>query len=122
MPSDGQKSSAVRELESLRIARAEAPKRRSRLVPAAITLVVLAILGGIGYEVYLRTLGRPIEVQTAMVTVRSAGQPGVMLTGSGYVVTQHKYISVGDQRRRHHRVGTDRGRSDREEGRPAREN
>ncbi len=95
MPSDGQKSSAVRELESLRIARAEAPKRRSRLVPAAITLVVLAILGGIGYEVYLRTLGRPIEVQTAMVTVRSAGQPGVMLTGSGYVVTQHKYISVG---------------------------
>ena len=30
-----------------------------------------------------------------MVTVRSAGQPGVMLTGSGYVVTQHKYISVG---------------------------
>jgi RND family efflux transporter MFP subunit len=95
MPSEGQKSSAVRELESLRIARAEAPKRRSRLVPAAITLVVLAILSGIGYEVYLRTIGRPIEVQTAMVTVRSAGQPGVMLTGSGYVVTQHKYISVG---------------------------
>jgi RND family efflux transporter MFP subunit len=34
-------------------------------------------------------------VQTATVTVRSAGQPGVMLTGSGYVVTKHKYISVG---------------------------
>ena len=56
---------------------------------------MLAVLGGVGYEVYLRTLGRPIEVQTAMVTVRSAGQPGVMLTGSGYVVTKHKYISVG---------------------------
>jgi RND family efflux transporter MFP subunit len=94
MPPDGQKTSAVRELESLRIARAE-PKRRSRLLPVAITLVVLAILGGVGYEVYLRTLGRPIEVQTAMVMVRSAGQPGVMLTGSGYVVTKHKYISVG---------------------------
>ncbi len=95
MPPDGQKTSAVRELESLRIARAEAPKRRSRLMPALITLVVLAVLAGVGYEVYLRTLGRPIDVQTAMVAVRSAGQPGVMLTGSGYVVTQHKYISVG---------------------------
>jgi RND family efflux transporter MFP subunit len=94
MPPDGQKTSAVRELESLRIARAE-PKRRSRMLPAAITLVALAIVTGVGYEIYLRTLGRPIEVQTAMVSVRSAGQPGVMLTGSGYVVTKHKYISVG---------------------------
>ena len=94
MPPDGPKSSAVRELESLRIARAE-PKRRSRLLPIAITVVVLAVLAGVGYEVYMRTLGRPPEVQTAMVTVRSAGQPGVMLTGSGYVVTKHKYISVG---------------------------
>jgi HlyD family secretion protein len=94
MPPDGPKNSAVRELESLRIARAE-PKRRSRLLPIAIILVVLALLAGGGYEVYLRTLGRPPEVQTAMVTVRSAGQPGVMLTGSGYVVTKHKYISVG---------------------------
>jgi RND family efflux transporter MFP subunit len=94
MPPEGPKSSAVRELESLRIARAE-PKRPSRLLPIAISLVVLAVLSGVGYEVYLRTLGRPPEVQTAMVTVRSAGQPGVMLTGSGYVVTKHKYISVG---------------------------
>jgi RND family efflux transporter MFP subunit len=95
MPPDGQKNSAVRELESLRIARAEAPKRRSRLVPIAITVLVLGVLSVVGYEVYLRTLGRPPEVQTASVTVRSAGQPGVMLTGSGYVVTKHKYISVG---------------------------
>jgi len=94
MPPDGPKSSAVRELESLRIARAE-PKRRSRLLPIAITVVVLAVLAGVGYEVYIRTLGRPPEVQTAMVTVHSAGQQGVMLTGSGYVVTKHKYISVG---------------------------
>jgi RND family efflux transporter MFP subunit len=95
MPPDVQKTSSVRELESLRIARAETPKRRSRMVPAAITIVILAVLAGVGYEVYLRTLGRPPEVQTATVTVRSAGQPGVMLTGSGYVVTKHKYISVG---------------------------
>jgi len=95
MPADIPKNSAVRELESLRIARAETPKKRSRLLPVAITVVVLAILAGVGYEVYLRTLGRPPEVQTATVIVRTAGQPGVMLTGSGYVVTKHKYISVG---------------------------
>lgn len=95
MPADGQKLSAVRELESLRIKRAEAPRRPSRIVPAAISLVVLAILSVVGYEIYLRTWGRPPEVQTAVVSVHSAGQQGVMLTGSGYVVTQHKYISVG---------------------------
>jgi RND family efflux transporter MFP subunit len=95
MPPESPKPSAVRELESLRIARAEAPKRRSRLVPIAITVVVVAALAGVGYEVYMRTLGRPPEVQTAIVSVRTAGQPGVMLTGSGYVVTKHKYISVG---------------------------
>src|SRR5690242_3645129 len=95
MSPETSKTAAVRELESLRIARADAPKRRSLLLPVAITLVVLAILAGVGYEVYQRTLGRPPEVQTAVVSVRSAGQPGVMLTGSGYVVTKHKYISVG---------------------------
>jgi RND family efflux transporter MFP subunit len=95
MAADGPKSAAVRELESLRIARAEEPKSRSRALPIAIVILVLAFLGGVGYEVYLRTLGRPPEVQTATVTLRTAGQPGVMLTGSGYIVTQHKYISIG---------------------------
>jgi RND family efflux transporter MFP subunit len=94
MPPEAPKNSPVRELESLRIARAEA-KKPSRVLPVAITVVILAVLAGVGYEVYLRTLGRPPEVQTATVTMRTAGQPGVMLTGSGYVVTQHKYISVG---------------------------
>jgi RND family efflux transporter MFP subunit len=95
MSAEGPKSAAVRELESLRIARAEQPKRPSRVVPAALIIVVLAILAGAGYEIYLRTIGKPPEVQTAIVSVRSAGQPGVMLTGSGYIVTQHKYISIG---------------------------
>jgi len=94
MPPESPKNSPVRELESLRIARAEA-KKPTRVIPIAITIVVLAVLAGVGYEVYLRTLGRPPEVQTATVSIRTAGQPGVMLTGSGYVVTRHKYISVG---------------------------
>jgi HlyD family secretion protein len=85
----------IRELESLRIARAAQPKKPSRIVPASITLVVLAVIGVAGYVVYQKTLGRPPEVQTAIVAVKEAGQAGTVLTGSGYIVTQHKYIVIG---------------------------
>jgi membrane fusion protein, multidrug efflux system len=85
----------IRELESLRIARAAQPKKPSRIVPAAITLAVLAVVGVAGYVVYQKTLGRPPEVQTAIVAVKEAGQAGTVLTGSGYIVTQHKYIVIG---------------------------
>ncbi len=85
----------IRELESLRIARAAEPERRSRLVPAAIAIVVIAVIGAAGWLVYQRTLGRPIEVQTAIVTMKQAGQAGTLLTGSGYIITQHKYIVIG---------------------------
>jgi RND family efflux transporter MFP subunit len=34
-------------------------------------------------------------VQTATVMLKQAGQAGTVLTGSGYVVTQHKYIVIG---------------------------
>jgi len=42
-----------------------------------------------------RTVGRPQTVQTILVVSNRGGQPGVMLTGSGYVVTRHKYITIG---------------------------
>jgi HlyD family secretion protein len=84
----------IRELESLRIARA-AQKKPSRIVPAIILLVVLAVAGAAGYVVYQRTIGRPPEVQTALVMVKQAGQAGTVLTGSGYVITKHKYIVIG---------------------------
>jgi HlyD family secretion protein len=84
----------IRELESLRIARA-AQKKPSRIIPAAIVLVVLAVAGAAGYVVYQRTIGRPPEVQTALVMVKQAGQAGTVLTGSGYVITKHKYIVIG---------------------------
>src|SRR5260370_21753644 len=48
-----------------------------------------------GYVVYQRTLGRPPEVQTAIVSVKQAGQAGTVLTGRGYVITRHKYIVIG---------------------------
>ncbi|MGO9059236.1 MAG: efflux RND transporter periplasmic adaptor subunit [Candidatus Binataceae bacterium] len=85
----------VHDLEALRIKREPQPQRRSRLLPVALVLLVLAALAAGGYQVYGHTLGRPTEVQTAYVTMQRAGQPGVVLTGSGYVVTGHKYITIG---------------------------
>ena len=96
MSSETPRPANIRELESLRIARSE-PVKRGRLLPALIVLVVLALIGVGGYEIYLRTYGKPIEVQTATVTFKSAGTPGTLLTGSGYIVTKQKYITIGAQ-------------------------
>jgi HlyD family secretion protein len=95
LSTEAPKGPNIRELESLRIARAANPKKPSRIIPAVITLVVLAIVGAAGYVVYQKTLGRPPEVQTAIVSVKQAGQAGTVLTGSGYVITRHKYIVIG---------------------------
>jgi RND family efflux transporter MFP subunit len=85
----------IRELESLRIKRAPEARQRFGLIPAALILLVGMAAAAGAYEVYQRTLGRPLEVRTAYVTMQRAGQPGVVLTGSGYVVTRHKYITIG---------------------------
>jgi len=85
------------ELATLRIERPqEQPRRkRSRLVSMSTLLLLTAVLGAASYVMYAKTLGRPQTVQTIMVVSNGAGQPGVMLTGSGYVVTRHKYITIG---------------------------
>src|SRR6266481_90916 len=85
----------IRELESLRIARSAEPRKPSRIIPVLVILVILAVVGVAGWAVYQRTLGRPPEVQTATVILKQAGQAGTVLTGSGYIVTQHKYIVIG---------------------------
>ena len=85
----------IRELESLRIARSAEPRKPSRIIPVLVVLVILAVVGVAGWAVYQRTLGRPPEVQTATVMLKQAGQAGTVLTGSGYIVTQHKYIVIG---------------------------
>ena len=95
MASDAPRGPNIRELESLRIARSAEPKKPSRIIPALVILVILAVVGVAGWAVYQRTLGRPPEVQTATVILKQAGQAGTVLTGSGYIVTQHKYIVIG---------------------------
>src|SRR5262245_43331218 len=85
------------ELETLRIARPqEHPQRkRSRVVSMAILMVLTTVLGAAGYVMYAKTIGRSPTVQTLRVVARTDRQSRVLLTGSGYIVTRHKYITIG---------------------------
>src|SRR6058998_1623390 len=85
------------DLEILRIERPqEHPQRkRSRLVSIAILLLLTTVLGAAGYVIYAKTIGRSPTVQTMMVVARTDHQSSILLTGSGYIVTRHKYIIIG---------------------------
>src|SRR3989440_7029782 len=84
------------ELETLRIVRPqEQPRRkRSRLVSIAILMLLLTVVGAASYVIYAKTIGRSPTVQTMMVVARTDRQSSVLLTGSGYIVTRHKYIII----------------------------
>jgi HlyD family secretion protein len=83
-------------LDALRIARRPEPRRRGRnpYVMALGALMVVIAVAGAGYATYL-FLTRPMLVQAVGVTSNQPAGPGILLTGSGYVVTRHKYIIVG---------------------------
>ena len=85
------------ELEALRIARPQEQPRRKRspLISIAMLVLLAAVLGAVGYVLYAKTIGRPPTVQTMMVVARTDRQSSVLLTGSGYIVTRHKYITIG---------------------------
>src|SRR5215831_9383505 len=85
------------ELETLRIERPQAQpqRKRSRLVSMAILPLFTTVLGAAGYVMYAKTIGRSPTVQTMMVVARTDRQSRVLLTGSGYIVTRHKYITIG---------------------------
>src|SRR6266478_6539673 len=85
------------ELDQLRIVRPPERARRARnpVVLAAVMLLAVVIVGAVGFLVYAQTLGRPLTVKTIMVQASHGTEPAVLLTGSGYIVTRHKYITVG---------------------------
>ncbi len=84
-------------LEALRIIRPKEKARRERRPGVLLAMILLATATTAtgAYEVYRRTAGRPQTVQTIVVVSNRGGQPGVILSGSGYVVTRHKYITIG---------------------------
>ena len=90
-------STRYHELDRLRIARPPERARRARnpVVSATVMLLAVAIVGAVVYLVYTQTLGRPLTVKTIMVQGSHGAEPAVLLTGSGYIVTRHKYITVG---------------------------
>src|SRR5437660_2909656 len=85
------------ELETLRIERPqEQPRRkRSRLVSIAIVMLLTTVLGAVSYLIYAKTIGRPPAVQTMVIVARTDHQSSILLSGSGYIVTRHKYITIG---------------------------
>jgi len=95
VPDLSPRPSGPRDIGSLRIERNAPSPRKSRVIPFLVALSTLGVLGVAGYVVYAHTLGAPIAVQTAIVSANSGDQPRILLTGSGYVVTQHKYIVIG---------------------------
>lgn len=66
--------------------------RRTRLLIAAGLAVVIGT-AAFGARVVLDR--RMPTVRTAYVEARTPGQPSTLLTGSGYIVTSHKYITIG---------------------------
>src|SRR5438552_3759539 len=58
-------------------------------------MLLLTVLGAASYVIYAKTIGRSPTVQTMMVVARTDRQSSVLLTGSGYIVTRHKYIIIG---------------------------
>jgi len=86
-----------RDLETLRIVRAapKAERKRGPRSSLAVVAVAALLLATAGYAAYSRTVGRPLEVQTVVLEPAHSSQPGVILTGSGYIVTRHKYITIG---------------------------
>jgi RND family efflux transporter MFP subunit len=85
------------ELQALRIDRSSPRPRRSR-APLALAggALGLVLLGGAAFV--WRSLTRPVPVEVAYAERSepgSAAASGPVLSGSGYVVTGDKYISIG---------------------------
>lgn len=84
------------DLSSLRIERAAAvrrpPRRRRRWL---LPLLLLLAVAGAAAAWFVRT--RPLPVAVAYATVSAPGESGPLpvLSGSGYVVTGDRYVSVG---------------------------
>ena len=76
------------DLAALRIEREPLTPPKRRWVTWLVVVVVLAILGGWGWQWLRRE--RPVEVQVASVTTRAAGTQASVLNASGYVTARRR--------------------------------
>ncbi len=81
------------DLASLRIERGAAPKRKPPRRRWPLLIVALVIAAAIAWVF----TSRPAEVKVAMATLSTPAQsgPASVLSGSGYVVTGDRYVSIG---------------------------
>jgi RND family efflux transporter MFP subunit len=87
------------ELATLRIDRGAAPPTwPPRWLAPALGAAAVVLAVGAGVVIWRLTAGRPARVMVAYASVSAPGAaaaPGSVLSGSGYVVTGDKYISIG---------------------------
>ena len=83
-------------LNALRITRRPEKERGARKpYGVLISLTIVLAVAGWGYAAYRRVLTEPAPVETLAVAAPQTSQPATLLTGSGYIVTGHKYVIVG---------------------------
>jgi RND family efflux transporter MFP subunit len=83
------------DLASLRIERDPAPRRARRRV--RLRTFLLPLLVSLGVAAWWASTRRPVDVDVEQVTVASPAEigPAPVLSGSGYIVTGERYISLG---------------------------
>ena len=85
------------DLQSLRIERAPAPRRGGRGAGRRWVIpVIIALLAAAGVAAWM-VHNRPLPVTVAVAQRVTAGQagPAPLLSGSGYIVTGDRYVSIG---------------------------
>src|SRR5215469_6732666 len=84
-------------LEALRIARPEKETRANRnpAFSIVILIVVATCMCAAGYAIYAQTMAHPLAVQAMIVMTDQSQRQQVILTGTGYIVTRHKYVVSG---------------------------
>lgn len=99
MDSSADRSTQLRtDLESLRIERGAAPQRRGRRGLRRVGLIAgIALVAGAGIAGARLLSGRATEVRVAHGEAAPSGADVLLpvLSGSGYVVTGERYISIG---------------------------
>jgi HlyD family secretion protein len=86
------------DLQSLRIDRDAPPARRAKRWGRRLRSFLLVVLGGVALLIAARFWSaRPLEVRVARAEPAPAGKDFMLpvLSGSGYVVTGERYISIG---------------------------
>ncbi|PTX92689.1 efflux RND transporter periplasmic adaptor subunit [Opitutus sp. ER46] len=76
-------------LDGLRIARENAPRRRSALLPVALAAVAAVLVAG-GTWWYSRSRAVEVRVAVAREAAATSADPGVVLNASGYVVARRE--------------------------------